>query len=435
MNSDQTALKLKRYLSVVQQFQEQGDFLTYAEHQDWLACYEQDAQSLKTLRPLLVFRPYSTKIISSFVQACCIESIPLTVRNGGTSLQGGAVCSQEGIILLVSHLNKILEYDSCKGIILIEPGVTVTQLNHYVAQDRWEFALEMAANGVAGLGGCLSCQAKGYDQGAHPLYHSIRCVQLVNGKGEILQVPGSLVCGAEGIWGVIIQIEIQLTKKPAERVRYSVDLSLDKSLDFLPQLRFYQCLKTLFWQNDRLILGLEGEEWRLKAAIHALKSLMSMYSLVITDEKIIFPGQSVGSISQIILSSALPTEFLLKGKAFIIQSSQARGLKSQIALDILAGHIHIHLSAFEDSYSFNAKLEKWMIDWVEFLEQIDGAFISINGIGKVWNPYLPPFLKEDELNFWKSLQATFDPNQILSRDRFFPEEGKCLRLQESLSNE
>jgi len=409
----------------VEEFHFEGDFLTFQDHGDWLPCYEKDAQKLKVLSPLLVYRPYSLENISAFIRACASKKVPVRVRCGGTSLSASSVPSEDGIVLLTSHCKNILEYNSVSGRVWVEPGVTVSQLNHFVQEDGWEFPLEMATTGVAGLGGCLSCHAKGYLQNHFPMYNSMCTIVLIDGKGELLDAPWSLICGSEGIFGVIIRMEIQLSRRIKKKLFLSSCMMFEELMEYLPMIKQHQSLKSIVWNEKDFFFGFEGEEWRLEPAVEALKNLMKPHQMEVT-EKIDSSFRFTGKKMSIHLSGALPLRALINGIACMERLAEEMGFESQMSSEVFSGSLQVCLSSSDDLLRFQGKLEKLMVAWIEFLQSHASFPIGSHGIGKLWNNYMTPFINEENLIFLRDLQKTFDPCQIYSQGHFFPEQGKCL---------
>jgi hypothetical protein len=297
----------QRYHVLMDQLAAQGEFLSYATSPEWLSCYEQDSQRLQTKRPLLVFRPHSTAGIAPFLHHCYQMNLPVTVRGGGTGLAGGCVASTEGIILLTGHLNRILTYDSTEGKIKIEPGVTVRQLNRHVEAEGWMFPLSMATEVIAGLAGCLSCQARGYHQQGEALWDAVENVILVDGQGEMVEVPSALVCGAEGLNGVIIEMHMQLKRQPEQTIELLYSGSWEQLLRHLPALRSLQTLSFILHSQQTFYLGLAGEAWRLPSTYQHISHLLPGIQLLssVLGKPSFFPHQK----SFVMVTSALqPTQ-------------------------------------------------------------------------------------------------------------------------------
>lgn len=417
---------LHRFELLIERCQNEGEFLSFNTMSDWLSCYATDAQLLHDKLPLLVFRPHTTANIVPFVHACHQMEIPVVMRCGGTGLSGGCVPSKESIALLTGHLNQIKDYDSKKGTISIGPGVTVRQLNRYVAADGWYFPLSLATEGTAGIAGCLSCNSKGYHQQQQAIYDAIEQVTLIDGKGQIVDVPAPFVCGAEGLWGSIIELKMHLKRLPAQTQQFSYTGSWEAILIQLPKLRSLHALTSLIWFNDCFYLKLEGENWRLPSVAAFLAKCLPEIKpearpLEVTSQTFLPSHSSFAA-----MSSSFQPDQIPRACAWSIEQAQFLQLECIQMVDLLAGSLHLILQTDESLYSFKQKMEQYLVIWADFVDSQRGILGSTHGIGMQMRPYMPPFWTEETQRVWRSLKVIFDPKNLFSKEHFFPAIGKSL---------
>ncbi len=404
------------------QFNLQGEFLAFDSHPEWLACYDRDSQSLHARLPMLVFRPHSIDAISPFVKTCFELEIPIKARCGGTSYTAASIAGPGGIILLTGHLKKIADYQRETGRLVVEPGATPQQINDLVSKDGWEIPLEMAVSGTAGLAGCLNANAKGYHQRSRSIYALVESIDLIDGQGGLVKVPPQLVCGMEGLLGIITRIELKLIKKAQEKFLAVCQLSRSKFLSILPSLRTYQAIKGIIWQNQQLTFFLEGEPWRIASVLNALPELRSSKA---TDH-FFYPQRMEGRSLLSALSSACLVKDVLNGMERGEELAKRVGLICQGWGDIWGGAVNFNLSSNDEASIFSQKMEHFLLLWIEWLETVDGYLLSSHGIGKLLAPYLPPFFNEEEIRCLKRIQKSFDPRSLFLKDHFFPLEGKSV---------
>ncbi len=416
----------KRYGQLREWMQEQGECLSFENSPEWISCYEKDAQSLHAKLPLLVFRPHSTASIAPFMFACHQLELPVTIRCGGTGLAGSCIASSEGVLLLTSHLRKINHYDSQKGKICLEPGVTARQLNQLVEKEGWFFPLSMATEGTAGLAGCLSSQARGYHQQSQALFDAIDSVTLVDGQGQICEVPSALVCGAEGLYGAITELKVQLKPQPAQRLTFISHASWHDLLTSLVSLRSLSALTFILWSEAQFFLGIEGEEWRMPGACHCIAKLLpDVKSLEVSQEHFnlfFLPNRK----PFIRLSSVFSSLQLPEASQWAAEVAKDLALECKQQADVLAGSLHLILHAPLEPYLFSKKVEEFLVMWVDFVDQSQGQLASCQGIGMQLRPYMTPFWSEENQLFLRRLQAAFDSDRRLSKERFFPLAGRSL---------
>jgi len=417
---------LQRYVELMERCKDEGEFLSFETTPDWLSCYSGDAQPIHTKLPLLVFRPYATTHIAPFLQVCYQREISVTARCGGSGLTGGCVPSQEGVVLLTGHLNQMINYDSQKGTISLEPGVTVRQLNRYVAPDGWHFPLSLASGGIAGIAGCLSCHARGYHQQQRAIYEAIEQVTLIDGRGEIMGVPPSLVCGAEGLWGVICELKMNLKKHSESTQCFCFMGSWEDVLVKLPALRSLHTLTEAIWSKEKFYFKLEGEKWRSQGATAYLAKCFPGIEQVATPIETVSQSFIPSRQHFAMISSLFQMELLTEALAWSLRQAQAIQLECFQMVDLLAGGVHLILQSEENLYSFSQKLEYFLVLWADYVDDCHGVIASTHGVGMQMRHYMPPFWTEESQRLWRNLQIKFDPKNLFGKERFFPTIGKSL---------
>lgn len=417
---------LNRYSDLIERCMNEGEFLSFTENSDWLSCYAGDAQQIYSKMPLLVFRPHATSNIAPFLRLCCQMNIPVATRCGGTGLSGSCVPCKEGIVLLTGHLNQIKQYDSQKGTVSIEPGVTSRQLNRLITHDGWKFPLSIATEGTAGIAGSLSCHSRGYHQQEQAIYSLIEHVTLVDGKGEQMTVPYSLVCGAEGLWGVIIELNLTLKKQPQQIEQFRYAGSLEDILNQLPALRRLQALTGLIGSNNHVYFQLEGEKWRLPSAVAYLHQCFPGITQEDQTLEIICKKFLPSRRHAVVISSVFQPNQLPVALAWAIKQADILQLESLHMTDVLAGSLHLILQSEESLYLFTKKMEQYLVLWTDFVDSQQGILSTTHGIGMQMRHYMPPFWTEESQSVWRHLQSMFDPQHLFGRERFFPVVGRSI---------
>jgi glycolate oxidase len=85
--------------------------------------YECDGLTAYSALPLLVVLPETADEVREVLQFCHAEKIKIVPRGSGTSLSGGALPLEDGILLATARMNKILEVDARNRIARVQPGV------------------------------------------------------------------------------------------------------------------------------------------------------------------------------------------------------------------------------------------------------------------------------------------------------------------------
>ncbi|HFC11325.1 MAG TPA: FAD-binding oxidoreductase [Anaerolineae bacterium] len=83
-----------------------------------------------------VFRPNTLENLAAVFALARRKGVSVGLRGGGNSY-GDAACNEGNIVLDLTRLTRILDWDPNMGVITVEPGVTLQQLWEYVLGDGW----------------------------------------------------------------------------------------------------------------------------------------------------------------------------------------------------------------------------------------------------------------------------------------------------------
>ena len=74
-------------------------------------------------------RPSDHNAVKKVAEICWEFSIPLTLRGSGTGNYGQAVPLFKGVVMQMSHFNKLEEFDPDTGFVKVQPGCVMGDLN------------------------------------------------------------------------------------------------------------------------------------------------------------------------------------------------------------------------------------------------------------------------------------------------------------------
>ncbi len=111
--------------------------------------------------PLALVLPGSTGEVSEVLKLASEHDVPVIARGSGTGLSGAAVPLADGILLAFDRMKRIREIDTENQVAVVEPGVTLEQLNGELAKSASSTpsrpasrAARSAATWPRTLGGC-----------------------------------------------------------------------------------------------------------------------------------------------------------------------------------------------------------------------------------------------------------------------------------------
>jgi FAD/FMN-containing dehydrogenase/Fe-S oxidoreductase len=123
-----------------------------------LTAYAVDA-SIYRIPPQAVVLVESEEDIAATIGYARSRGIPLTPRAAGTNLTGSAIGS--GIILDVSHLNRILEVNQEEKWARVQPGIVLTELNKQLSARGLMFGPDPSSGDMCKLGGMIANNSSG----------------------------------------------------------------------------------------------------------------------------------------------------------------------------------------------------------------------------------------------------------------------------------
>ena len=168
----------------------------------------------------------STEEVSAVLHYAHAEHILVTPRGAGTNLVGSTVPQKGGILLDLSRMNRILEFDPDTMTVTVEPGILLQDLQAYV-EARGLFYPPDPGEKASSIGGNISTNAGGMRAVKYGVTRDyVRGLEVVLADGTIMQVGGKqvkdasglslkhLLIGSEGTLAVITKCLLRLLPKP-----------------------------------------------------------------------------------------------------------------------------------------------------------------------------------------------------------------------------
>jgi len=192
-----------------------------------LAPYESDALTAFRARPRAVVLAEGADDVVETVRACYRHTVPFVVRGSGTSLSGGSLPIEDGVVIAVNRLDRILKVDPCERIAVVEPGVVNLRVSEAAAPHGLHYSPDPSSQSICTIGGNVAFNSGG----AHCLKYGmtanhVLAMRVVLADGEIVEVgqPGvesvgpdlaGFFVGSEGLFGVALEITLRLLPRPA----------------------------------------------------------------------------------------------------------------------------------------------------------------------------------------------------------------------------
>jgi glycolate oxidase len=198
-------------------------------HEHQLRTYESDGLLHYAVTPAAVAMPGSAEEVAAVVRACYEHETPFVARGAGSGLSGGALPVAEGIVIGLSRLRRVLEIDRDNGRVVVEPGVTNSEVSLAVGPDLF-YPPDPSSQVVCTIGGNIAENSGG----AHCLKYGFTTnyvlgLEAVLSDGTVVAVGGAeadlpgydllgALVGSEGTLAVVTKITLRVVPTP-ETVR------------------------------------------------------------------------------------------------------------------------------------------------------------------------------------------------------------------------
>lgn len=189
--------------------------------------YECDGLSLYRSLPMAVVLPETEAQVQNVLKVCKRLNVPVVARGAGTGLSGGAMPHAQGVLLGLAKFNQIKHIDAEAALAVVQPGVRNLAVSEAAAPYGLYYAPDPSSQIACTIGGNVAENSGGVHCLKYGLtIHNVLKVRMVTMEGEIVELgslapdsPGpdllSVFVGSEGMLGVVTEVTLRLTPKPA----------------------------------------------------------------------------------------------------------------------------------------------------------------------------------------------------------------------------
>jgi len=445
-----------------------------------LVAYESDGLTAFRTRPLAVAVPETAEEVIKLVRYCHAERLPFVARGSGTSLSGGSLPVEGGIVIALNRLNRILRLDPELRIAVVEPGVVNTQVSVAAAPYGLHFAPDPSSQTICTIGGNVAFNSGG----AHCLRYGMTSnhvlgLKAVLATGEVVEWGSQsretvgpdwcgLFSGNEGLFGIAIEITLQLLPKAecfhtvlagyhtleqaGEAVAAVVASGLlPGAMEIMDALALEAAVAAVHAEYPPnceavLIVELEGPREvvaagreRLDATLAASKPVATLVARDAEERMAIWKGRkcafsAVGRLSPdfIVQDGVVPRQRLGEALRRVKEMSQEAGLRCANVFHAGDGNLHplILYNGREEGALQRAEALAGRI--LKMCVEMGGSITGEHGVGMEKRDYLPVMFTDDEIEFMKRVRHAFDPLEIANPGKMFPEAGAPALQQHGL---
>lgn len=415
--------------------------------------------------PMAVVRPATTDEVRHLVELASSLRVPLVARGMGTGLSGAARPVAEGIVVAFDRMNRILEIDQVDQTAVVQPGVTLGELDR-VLQPRGLMYPVYPGEMGSSIGGNVATNAGGMRAIRYGVTrHHVLGLEIVLPTGEVIRTGGrfvksssgydltQLVIGSEGTLALVTEVTLKLVPRlPHAATLLAVFKSLDEVASCVPRvlrlgvnpliLEYIDALAMAgIARAAELDLGVPGHVRDIAAAylIVLLESThedrlsqdvektadelfgcaaVDVYvlpprsgaDLITARERAFFVAKAAGAndiIDAVVPRAAIPA--FLRSVADLATAHQV--------LVSACGHVgdgNVHLSVFQPD---SERLHAFVRAVLESAVAIGGAVSGEHGLGTEKQGYYFELEDASKLALMRRIKTAFDPNAILGVGR------------------
>jgi glycolate oxidase len=438
--------------------------------------FETDGLTAYHQLPMVVVQPETTEQVSQVLAYCHAEGIKVVPRGAGTSLSGGALPLEDGVLLGMAKFNKIKEIDFDNRIAVVEPGVTNLAVSTAVAHAGFYYAPDPSSQIACTIGGNVAENSGG----VHCLKYGMTTnnvlgCEIVLITGEVLRIGGKhldsegydllgLIVGSEGLLGVVTEVTVRLLKKPetARAVLVGFPSSEDAGecvskiigagiipggMEMMdgPAIRAAEAFVHAGYPLDveaLLIVELDGpaaEVDHLIARVEQIARECRAVSVKISNseqERLLFwAGRkaafpAVGRISPdyYCMDGTIPRAQL----PLVLKRMKELSGKYDLAVANVfhAGDGNLHPLILYDSNKPGEldRAEQFGSDILRLCVEVGGVLTGEHGVGVEKRDLMPVMFSEIDLNAQQRVKCAFDAKGLLNPGKVFPQLHRCAEL-------
>ncbi len=428
-----------------------------------LADYGHDeALSIAPGEPAFVVRPGSTAEVAAVLRAAGSQGLPVTARGSGTGLAGGAIPRPGGLVVSFERMNRILEIDTANHVAVVQPGVTLAELDAAAAAHGLVYPVypgEMSAS----LGGTVATNAGGMRAVKYGITRRhVLGLEAVLASGEVLRTGGKhvkvssgydltqLLVGSEGTLALVTEATVRLYPRlPCQATLLAPFGSLAEVTAAVPQIVASGVGPLILEYVDLLTMAAitQGEDMDLGIPA-AVRESAQAYLVVVQEQR--SPDRldaDVEELAELLAAAGAADVYVLpsaaahrlieaREKAFwmaklagaddivdaVVPRAAMAGFLAEVAqiatrrerLVIGCGHAgdgNVHLALFEPDEAARGQL---MREILAAAQASGGAVSGEHGIGTAKVGYFLELAEPVAVSLMRRVKDAFDPQGILN---------------------
>ncbi|MCG7900456.1 MAG: FAD-binding protein, partial [Candidatus Thiodiazotropha weberae] len=401
------------------------------------------------------------------------RQIPVVARGAGTGLSGGALPHEQGVLLSLARLNKIIEIDRDNRLACVQPGVRNLAVSEAAKPYGLYYAPDPSSQIACSIGGNVAENAGGVHCLKYGLtLHNVLQVTLITIDGERLtfgcnglDAPGldllTLITGSEGMLGLVVEVVVKLLPIP-ERQQVAlaafdeVEIAgkavaeiiakgiLPAGLEMMDNLslRAAEDFVHAGYPTDAaaiLLCEVDGSEDEVSEEIMRVRQILldSGAREVRTAEdetermrfwagrKNAFPAVGRLAPDYYCMDGTIPRNQLGKVLTMIGEMSEKYGLPCANVFHAGDGNLHPLILYDANNEGELEKAEEFGGEILELCVAVGGTITGEHGVGIEKINQMCAQFPDPELETFHAVKAVFDPHNLLNPGKAIPTLARC----------
>nr|WP_310621152.1 FAD-linked oxidase C-terminal domain-containing protein [Pseudovibrio sp. M1P-2-3] len=438
--------------------------------------YETDALTAYRQVPLAVVLPENVEQLSAVLKYCYEQEVKVVPRGAGTSLSGGALPLEDGILISMMKFNRILDVDFENRAVVVQPGVTNLSITRAVEHEGFYYAPDPSSQIACSIGGNIAENSGGVHSLKYGLTtNNVLGLEMVLITGEVIRLGGkhldsegydflALMTGSEGLLAVVSEVTVKILPKP-ETAR--------AALIGFPSLEDAgQCVADIIGAGiipggmelmDRLatkaaedfvgagypldvealmIVELDGPEAEvddlLESVVEISKTNRSSYlrvsnsaeerALFWAGRKSAFPAVGRIAPDYLCMDGTIPRKALPDVLGRLQKLSEDYGLLCANVFHAGDGNLHPLILYDANKPGELEAAENFGADILRVCVEVGGVLTGEHGVGIEKRDLMPEMFTEQDLKLQQRVKCAFDEKHLLNPGKVFPVLHRCAEL-------
>jgi len=438
--------------------------------------YESDGLTAYRALPMAVVLPETTAEVQKVLAYCYENDVKVVARGAGTSLSGGALPLEDGVLLSMMKFNRVKEIDFASRYAVVEPGVTNLAITKAVEHRGFYYAPDPSSQIACSIGGNVAENSGGVHCLKYGLTtNNVLGCELVLMTGEIVRLGGShldqagydllgLVVGSEGMLGVVTEVTVRILRAPesARALLIAFDSSeaagacvagiiaagiIPGGMEMMDRPAIHAAEDFVHAGYPReaealLIIELDGppaEVDYLVGKVEAIAKAKGATQCRISasdaerltfwaGRKAAFPAVGRLSPDYFCMDGTIPRKELPAVLAGMRDLSGRHGLRVANVFHAGDGNLHPLILYDANKPGELDRAEEFGADILRLCVRHGGVLSGEHGIGIEKRDLMPEMFSETDLAQQIKVKCAFDEKQLLNPGKVFPELHRCAEL-------